>query len=80
MVRNLKVTPVTWIGDNEFSGIGERAVRRRDINGIFQDEVDTWAVYGWAKNGNTFFIYTIDQGHIQKEGTLKRDELLAQPV
>lgn len=74
------MTPVTWIGDNEFSGIGERAVRRRDINGIFQDEVDTWAVYGWTKNSNTFFIYTINKGQIQREGTLKRDELLAQPV
>ena len=45
MVRNLKVIPVTWIGDNEFSGIGERPVRRRDDNGIFQDTIDTWAVY-----------------------------------
>lgn len=34
------------------------------------------AGYGWTKNGGkSFFIYKIFGGHIEKLGTLKREEL-----
>ena len=66
----------TWLNDDEFIGTQQRRKRYRDQNGIFQDEDYHVAIYGWSKNGNSFMVYTINDGHIMKLGTVKRADLL----
>ena len=79
MVRNRKVVPTTWISDSEFIGTATFRGKRRNANGIFEEFDHVDAVYGWSRIDravDTFNIYTIDQGHISKLGTMKRNELL----
>jgi hypothetical protein len=62
-----KVTPLHWQDENHFVGTVDRAHPRL--------EPATYACYGWSK-GAGFFIYIISDGHIEKLGSIKREELL----
>lgn len=71
------ITPTTWLSDNEFIGTRTNVRRFRDPGDgmIHEQEVHT-AIYGWSKNGKSFMVYTVSEGHIMKIGTIKRDALL----
>lgn len=76
--RNYELTTVFWLNDNEFTAVAEKDVKwgHRNPDGSTDWQVNHVkdAIYGWSKGGS-FFLYTIDQGHIQKLGTVKRMDL-----
>lgn len=63
--RNIDV--LYWMGDDEFTGTIQWGYPNR--------EPQEYACYGWSKDGKTFFVYKIKQGHIERLGTLKRQEI-----
>lgn len=76
-MRNYQITPSTWLNDDEFIGVATKTSRFSTDGGVnWQTQVGHTAVYGWAKPGKNFFIYTIQDGHIMKIGSMKRSELL----
>lgn len=69
LYRNyVNIQVLKWIDDNHFVG----TVDYRPSN---PDYHSTNACYGWSKGGS-FFIYMIEDGHIQKLGTVKRHVVL----
>lgn len=75
---NTKIVPSTWLSDDEFVGTLTR-IQRYWIDyeaRIIGEQEECLAVYGWAKPGKSFSVYTIDNGHIQKLTTVKRGTLL----
>jgi hypothetical protein len=71
---------LAWIDpefNNHFVGTVKRKAGYRDAhdNTKIHYRDDTEACYGWSKGGS-FFIYTIENGHIHKLGTVKRHVVL----
>lgn len=65
--QNMKV--VKWIDEDEFIGTIDYIARAGE-------DVFTQACYGWSKGeGKSFMVYLVDQGHIQKLATVKRDKV-----
>lgn len=60
------VVALQWIDDNHFVGI---------VTHHFSGTKYMVAAYGWSK-GAGFYIYTISNGHIEKLGSIKRDEII----
>lgn len=76
------VKALAWLNDNHFVGTVERRLVDAVWDGKRQKYVATrneeWksvgACYGWSK-GAGFFVYTIGDGHIEKIGSIKREEI-----
>jgi hypothetical protein len=68
LFRNFRnVRPLDYIDDNHFVGTVE-------WHHPHADKTRKFACYGWSKGGS-FFVYTIENGQIEKLGTVKRFEL-----
>lgn len=62
------VVAKSWLGTHEFTGVVERNYPDR--------LTEFYSCYGWTKTGGrTFFIYKIENGHIQKLGSVKGEEV-----
>lgn len=62
-MRNYKLKSLTWIDKDHFTCVWEHPYYTDGVGG-----------YGWSKGGS-FFVYTIQDGHISKLGTMKRMQL-----
>jgi hypothetical protein len=65
--RYCNVRPLEYLNEDEFTG----TVEWRHPN---VPDAKRFACYGWSKGGK-FFIYKIEDGHIEKLGVLGRDEI-----
>lgn len=70
------IQPFSWTKRGiEFIGTIDREYPAISSDGIRKKIIKTIPCYGWSKGGS-FFIYTIDSGHISKLGTVKRNVVI----
>jgi hypothetical protein len=62
-VRNYKIVWLSWVDEEHFVGVMNHS--------RWGDQ----SCYGWTKTGKSYFVYKIDNGQIEKLGTVKAEVL-----
>lgn len=71
LYRNFrKVTALEWIDEDHFVGTVAR------VSPVDDAIISVYAAYGWTKTGKNFFVYRIEDGHIEKLGSIPKGEII----